>query len=223
MTSDPPALDFAALAVPLDAGANALGLALNDRQRERLLQYLGLLARWNGTYNLTALRDPAQMLTHHLLDCLAVVAPLRGQRPEGAGRVMDVGSGGGLPGVVLAVMDEQAEVSCVDAVGKKAAFVRQVAAELGLRNLQALHSRVEQVTQRFDIVTSRAFATLAQMCTWTRQSLRDDGVWMAMKGQYPTQEISELPANVIVFHVEQLKVPRLDAERCLVWLRPAGP
>jgi 16S rRNA (guanine527-N7)-methyltransferase len=223
MTSDPPALDFAALAVPLDAGANALGLALNDRQRERLLQYLGLLARWNGTYNLTALRDPAQMLTHHLLDCLAVVAPLRGQRPQGAGRVMDVGSGGGLPGVVLAVMDEQAEVSCVDAVGKKAAFVRQVAAELGLRNLQALHSRVEQVTQRFDIVTSRAFATLAQMCAWTRQSLRDDGVWMAMKGQHPTQEISELPANVIVFHVEQLKVPRLDAERCLVWLRPAGP
>jgi 16S rRNA (guanine527-N7)-methyltransferase len=223
MTSDPPALDFAALAVPLDAGANALGLALNDRQRERLLQYLGLLARWNGTYNLTALRDPAQMLTHHLLDCLAVVAPLRGQRPQGAGRVMDVGSGGGLPGVVLAVMDEQAEVSCVDAVGKKAAFVRQVAAELGLRNLQALHSRVEQVTQRFDIVTSRAFATLAQMCAWTRQSLRDDGVWMAMKGQHPTQEITELPTNVVVFHVEQLKVPGLDAERCLVWLRPPGP
>lgn len=193
---------------------------LDDRQRARLLQYLALLTRWNGTYNLTALRDPAQMLTHHLLDCLAVVPPLRRERPQGAGRVLDVGSGGGLPGVVLAVMDEHAQVTCVDAVGKKAAFVRQVAAELALPNLRALHARVEQVNGTFDIVSSRAFATLAHMCAWSRHCLRDGGVWMAMKGQPPTDEIAALPPTVQVFHVEQLQVPGLDAERCLVWLRP---
>jgi 16S rRNA (guanine527-N7)-methyltransferase len=121
--------------------------------------------------------------------------------------------------VVLAIMEPSLSVTCVDTVGKKAAFVRQVGVELGLRNLRAVHARVEQLTERFDLISSRAFATLAQMCAWTRGSLAEQGVWMAMKGQHPADEIAELPPDIEVFHVEQLQVPGLDAVRCLVWMR----
>ncbi len=160
------------------------------------------------------------MLTHHLADCLAVVLPLA--RHLRAGRVLDVGSGGGLPGVVLAIMLPALNVSCVDTVGKKAAFVRQVAGTLGLANLHGLHGRVEQLqTPPFDLVTSRAFATLADFTQLTAPLLAPNGVWMAMKGKAPTDEHAALPPSVQVFHVEQLQVPGLAAERCLVWMRPA--
>lgn len=218
-SSQAAAFDPAVLAPKLNEGAAALGLTLTAEQQDRLVRYLGLLQHWNATYNLTAVRAPEHMLTHHLLDCLAVVPALSARRPAGPRRLLDVGSGGGLPGVVLAVMDPTLSVTCIDAVGKKAAFVRQVGAELGMPNLRAIHGRVERLEERFDVISSRAFATLAQMCAWTERCLAEQGVWMAMKGQRPDDEIAQLPPHVDVFHVEQLRVPGLDAERCLVWLR----
>ncbi len=199
-----------------------LALDVPDAQVDALLAYLALLQRWNTTYNLTSVREPSQMLTQHLADCLAVIGPLRRERGSSPCRLLDVGSGGGLPGVVIAILNPQIEVRCVDTVGKKAAFVQQVAGELRLRNLRAEHARVEQLKSRgaFDVVTSRAFASLADFVGLTRARLIDGGVWMAMKGKPPSDEIARLPADVDVFHVEQLTVPGLDAERCIVWMRP---
>lgn len=204
----------------LRAGASALGLSLDDATQARLLAYLDLLAKWNRVYNLTALRDPAQMLTHHLLDSLAVVAPLRRHTQGRPARLLDVGSGGGLPGVVIAACCPEVTVTCVDAVAKKAAFVQQAAGQLGLGNLAGRHARVESVHEPFDAIASRAFASLADFVTWSRGALAEQGVWLAMKGKRPDDEIAALPAWAEVFHVEQLHVPGLDAERCLVWLRP---
>ncbi|HEX6703981.1 MAG TPA: 16S rRNA (guanine(527)-N(7))-methyltransferase RsmG [Albitalea sp.] len=201
----------------LDAAAQ-LNVPLTDSAADRLLGFLDLLQRWNATYNLTAVRDPAEMLTQHLVDCLAVIPPLR---RSGALRILDVGSGGGLPGVVIAVAMPDAEVVCVDTVGKKAAFVRQVAVELKLAHLRGEHARVESLkVPPFDLVVSRAFASLADFVGLTRQHLKPGGVWMAMKGKRPDAEIAALPATVEMFHVEQLEVPGLSAERCLVWMRP---
>ncbi|MFM9917689.1 MAG: 16S rRNA (guanine(527)-N(7))-methyltransferase RsmG [Rhizobacter sp.] len=208
-----------------------LGLDPTSLPVDRLLAYLDLLQRWNATYNLTAVREPQQMLTQHLADCLAVVDPLSRQLDQvprsdsdksPSLRVLDVGSGGGLPGVVLAAMFPRWQVVCVDTVGKKAAFIRQVAAELGLGNLDAEHARVEALRAvPFDVITSRAFSSLVEFTRLTRQLLAPQGVWMAMKGKVPRDEISALPAEIQVFHVEPLAVPGLDAERCLVWMRPA--
>lgn len=188
----------------------------------RLARYLELLGRWNGTYNLTAVRDPTQMQTQHVADCLAVVPPLRRETaccPPPV-RILDVGSGGGLPGVVLAVAEPSWDVTCIDSVGKKAAFVRQVAAEFRLSNLCAVHGRVESLkAPPFDVVTARAFASLAVLVQSTRALLGDEGVWMAMKGRRPDEEIAALPADVEAFHVEPISVPGLAAERCLVWMR----
>ncbi|HNL42175.1 MAG TPA: 16S rRNA (guanine(527)-N(7))-methyltransferase RsmG [Ottowia sp.] len=206
----------------LGAGAQALGLALDERQIDRLLAYLDLLLKWNRVYNLTALRDPADMLTHHVLDSLALIAPLRAHADGRALRLLDVGSGGGLPGVVIAIGCPGIDVTCVDAVGKKAAFVQQVAGALGLANLHGQHGRVEAITGRFDVVTSRAFASLADFTAWSDGALAEGGVWLAMKGRRPDDEIAALPPAVTVFHVEPLTVPGLEAERCLVWLRRAG-
>ena len=207
----------------LAEGATALGLSLAPAQHAQLLAYLDLLAKWNKVYNLTAVRDPAEMLTHHLLDSLAVIAPLVRHTQGGAARVLDVGSGGGLPGVVIAICCPEMSVACVDAVAKKAAFVQQAAGVLGLSNLRGVHARVESITQPYDVITSRAFATLADFTQWSAGSLGEDGVWMAMKGKHPTDEIAALPPSVAVFHVEQLAVPGLDGERCLIWMRPAKP
>jgi 16S rRNA (guanine527-N7)-methyltransferase len=194
-----------------------LGLTPTTGQIAALLGYLGLLQRWNARYNLTAVRDRASMLTHHLADCLAVVRPL--QRQLAQGRVLDVGSGGGLPGVVIAVMLPALDVTCVDAVGKKAAFVRQVAGTLSLSNLQTAHARVEALRAApFDLITSRALASLGEFCSLTRALRAPGGLWMAMKGKRPSAEIDALPPDVSVFHVEPLVVPGLDAERCLVWM-----
>lgn len=206
----------------LGAGAQALGLALDERQIDRLLAYLDLLLKWNRVYNLTAVRDPADMLTHHVLDSLALIAPLRAHADGRALRLLDVGSGGGLPGVVIAIGCPGIDVTCVDAVGKKAAFVQQVAGALGLANLHGQHGRVEAITGRFDVVTSRAFASLADFTAWSDGALAEGGVWLAMKGRRPDDEIAALPPAVTVFHVEPLTVPGLEAERCLVWLRRAG-
>jgi 16S rRNA (guanine527-N7)-methyltransferase len=209
------------LAAALQADAAALGWALEPSAAERLATFRDLLVKWNGTYNLTALRDPAQMRTQHLADCLAVVAPLRRHAAGRPLRLLDVGSGGGLPGVVLAAVEPGWDVTCVDTVGKKAAFVRQVAAELGLPNLHAEHARVEALkAPPFDLITSRAFASLPDFVRLTRPLLAPGGVWMAMKGKPPSDEVAALPSDMEVFHVEPLTVPGLDAERCLVWMRP---
>jgi 16S rRNA (guanine527-N7)-methyltransferase len=195
---------------------------LRTNPASQLEAYLGLLARWNAAYDLTGLRDPAQMRSHHLADCLAVVEPLRRRLGEGAAaRILDVGSGGGLPGVVLAIVEPAWDVTCVDAVGKKAAFVRQVASELGVVNLHAEHARIEAMkADPFDVITSRAFASLADFAALTRHLLSaSGGVWMAMKGKAPEDEIAALPPDIEAFRVEPLQVPGLNAERCLVWMR----
>ncbi len=208
----------------LKQGAQALGLLMSDAQCDSLLAYQALLIKWNQVYNLTAVRKPAEMLTHHLLDSLAVLSPLMRHLGDRPARVLDVGSGGGLPGVVLAIMLPSLDVTCVDTVGKKASFIRQVAAELKLPNLSAAHARVEDLRLKpFDVITSRAFASLADFTRLTRHLLADQGVWMAMKGKDPAEEIAAMPPEWDVFHVEQLTVPGLDAERCLVWIRRAPP
>lgn len=221
----------------LRAGLEALELALTPQQVDQCLDYLALIGQWNKVYNLTAVRDPAEMLTHHLLDSLAVVRPLRRQLglPEGASvspvgtfRLLDVGAGAGLPGVVIAIGCPGIHVTCVDTVGKKAAFIQQVAAALKLPHLRGLHARVETLTTAdFDVVSSRAFASLADFTAWSGAALRPQGgegapaagVWMAMKGKHPGEELAALPSAIEVFHVEPLVVPGLDAERCIVWMR----
>ena len=215
------ALSIEALRPALQEAAMQLALDVSAPQLDTLLDYLTLLQRWNATYNLTAVREPEQMLTHHLADCLAVVAPLRRRAGTGPLRLLDVGSGGGLPGAVIALLNPGIDVTCVDTVGKKAAFVQQVAGELRLPNLHAQHARVEQMkAEPFDVVASRAFASLADFTRLTCRHLAADGAWMAMKGKPPNDEIAQLPVNIEVFHVEQLDVPGLDAERRLVWMRP---
>jgi 16S rRNA (guanine527-N7)-methyltransferase len=215
---------------PLDPGLRdglqKLSLSLDDVQIARLLGYLDLIQKWTKVYNLTAVRDPAEMLTHHLLDSLAVIAPLRRQLEsmELAGqpvRLLDVGSGAGLPGVVIAICCPDISVHCVDTVAKKAAFIQQVAVSLKLPNLRGIHARVESLTERYEVVSSRAFASLVDFVTWSEKALAEQGVWMGMKGKHPADEMAALRAGVNVFHVEQLDVPGLGAERCIVWMRSA--
>jgi 16S rRNA (guanine527-N7)-methyltransferase len=216
----------------LRAGAVALGLALSDAQLSQLLDYLDLIGKWTKVYNLTAVRDPQEMLTHHLLDSLAVILPLQKQLSVMAGlgileveakvRLLDVGSGAGLPGAVIAICCPQVSVHCVDTVAKKAAFIQQVAVSLKLPNLKGIHARVENLTDTYDVISSRAFASLPDFVSWSCKSLAEQGVWMAMKGKHPADEVGALPAQVEVFHVEPLSVPGLGAERCIVWMRQRG-
>lgn len=207
----------------LRQGLAALGLELTDGQIAQLLDYQSLIGKWTRVYNLTAVRDPAEMMTHHLLDSLAAVAPLiRHLQKSGlelGSTLLDVGSGAGLPGVVIAICCPTIAVTCVDTVAKKAAFITQAALALKLPNLTGLHSRVENITQSFDVICSRAFASLPDFTSWSAAALSPQGVWMAMKGKHPADEITALPAGIEVFHVEQLQVPGLDAERCIVWMR----
>jgi 16S rRNA (guanine527-N7)-methyltransferase len=209
------------MTAPLDTlrkGAAAMGVALSDPQGEQLLAYGMLMLKWNKVYNLTALRDPALVLTHHLLDSLAAIAPLQ-REWAGKGKLLDVGSGGGLPGVVIAIMRGDLEVTCLDAVAKKAAFVQQVAVELQLPNLRGLHARVESLAGSYEVISSRAFASLPDFFNGSMNLLAPGGFWLAMKGRVPDDELAALPEAVSVFHVEQLAVPGLDAERCIVWAR----
>jgi 16S rRNA (guanine527-N7)-methyltransferase len=205
----------------LREGLADLGLVLADAQVSQLLAYQALIAKWNQVYNLTAVRDPQEMLTHHLLDSLAVVLPLR-QHLAGRTTLLDVGSGAGLPGVVLAITCPDLTVTCVDTVAKKAAFIQQVAVSLGLPHLKGLHARVETLPGPYDVISSRAFSSLPDFVSGSRQALAPQGVWMAMKGKHPQEELSALPADMDVFHVEPLTVPGLSAERCIVWMRLAA-
>lgn len=204
----------------LEEGASRIGLTLGGQQLDLLRAYLAMLQKWNKVYNLTAVRDPAEMLTHHLLDSLAVIPALLRQLGGQPFKLLDVGSGGGLPGAVIAICCPQARVTCVDTVAKKAAFQQQVALELRLPNLRGTHARVETLTEPQDVVCSRAFASLLDFTNWTGKSVATDGVWMAMKGKHPAEELAVLPPSVQVFHVEQIIVPGLDAERCIVWMKP---
>ena len=226
----------------LQKGLADLGLTLADEQQTQLLAYMDLIAKWTKVYNLTAVRDANEMLTHHLLDSLAVIAPLRRELAklslpaaslavapaDGQGvakltqakfSLLDVGAGAGLPGIVIAITCPEVSVTCVDTVAKKAAFIQQVAATLRLPNLKGLHARVESLTEPYDVVCSRAFASLVDFTAWSKSALASHGVWMAMKGKHPDQELAVLPETVKVFHVEQLQVPDLDAERCIIWMR----
>jgi 16S rRNA (guanine527-N7)-methyltransferase len=199
---------------------------------------MDLIGKWTKVYNLTAVRDANEMLTHHLLDSLAVIVPLRRElaklptlevdvgAEQGPAKLaqtkfslLDVGAGAGLPGIVIAITCPEVSVTCVDTVAKKAAFIQQVAATLKLPNLKGLHARVESLTQPYDVVCSRAFASLIDFTTWSKSALASHGVWMAMKGKHPDPELAVLPESIKVFHVEQLQVPGLDAERCIIWMR----
>lgn len=212
----------------LERVAPQLGLELSAHDRTQLLDYLSLIQRWTQVYNLTSVRNTSEMFTHHLLDCLAVIQPMRARaaasnEQESALRVLDVGTGAGLPGVVLALLNPTWHVTCIDSVEKKAIFIRQVAAELRLPNLLGIHGRVEGKSTfkspEFDLITSRAFASLKNFTELTKSLLADGGRWAAMKAHLLDEEREELPPDVELFHVEQLKVPELDAARCLVWMK----
>jgi 16S rRNA (guanine527-N7)-methyltransferase len=234
--------------------AAQLAVRLDGLQVELLVGYLALIQKWNRVYNLTAVREPSQMLTHHIFDSLAVVAPLRNRlrasRRSGSlssmergqdlsvetesTTLLDVGSGAGLPGVVLAICCPELRVTCVDAVAKKIAFIQQVAVELKLSNLRSLHARVEtmgkagdgtspQSDATYDIVCSRAFASLSDFALLTQGALAPSGHWMALKGKTPDEEIAALDDGLAeVFHVERLLVPELAADRCIVWMQKRG-
>lgn len=199
-------------------GARTLRLALNDRQLSQLMEYLGLLQKWNGVYNLTAVRDPAQMVTQHLLDSLAAVPAF-----DASQRVLDVGAGGGLPGIVLAIARPDLEITLIDTVHKKTAFLTQVKAELGLVNVTVRTGRVEQlqVQTPFDTITSRAFAELKDFVTWSSHLLSQEGSFIALKGIYPVDEIGRLPQGWTAASVQALAVPGLDAERHIVRIQKA--
>ena len=214
----------------LATGATQLGLSLSEAQLDTLLQYAAMLLKWNQVYNLTAIRSPAEVLTHHLLDSLAAVQSLRRYlKTQGLSdaAVLDVGSGGGLPGIVLTIACPELKVTCVDTVSKKAAFIQQAAIQLPRQvmggRLASRHARVESLDTPFDVVCSRAFASLPDFTQWSSKALKPGGAWMAMKGQVPDAEIAALPAGIEVFHVEQLAVPSLEAQRCIVWLRDRAP
>ena len=204
-------------------GSKELGLNLSAEQEQSLLLYMQQLKRWNKTYNLTAIKDDEQMLSHHILDSLAVVAPLRHKfSHKTAITILDVGSGGGLPGVVLAIMNPDWQVKCVDAVEKKTRFITLSSGVLGLKNLSGKHSRIEElVIEPVDLVISRAFASLADFANWAGHHVAQDGHLIAMKGHYIESEVEELSTHSDwqVESYESIVVPRLDAQRCLIYLQ----
>lgn len=205
-----------------------MSLELTDQQQKTLLDYLSQLLKWNKTYNLTAIKDPEQALIQHIFDSLAVIEPLQGyikKKKLQQTRILDVGSGPGLPGVVIATMLTDTDVICVDTVEKKMAFVRQVIGILGLTNVKAIHQRVEQLKiEPFDIVTSRAFSSLQEFVELSGEKVKKGGAMLAMKGKRPQLEIEALESNTqwCVDSIQELKVPKLDAQRCLVWMKRKG-
>lgn len=215
--------DRDAFARQLRQGADELRLALSDKQIGQLLDYLALLSKWNAVYNLTAVRDPQQMLTQHVLDCLAALPAF-----EGARNVLDVGAGGGLPGMVLGIWAMECQpamrVSMIDTVHKKTAFLTQAKSELGLSNVTVYTARVEalQAEPPFDVITSRAFAELKDFVTWSQHLLAEGGCYIAMKGIEPVDEISRLPVGWHVRQVQALQVPGLQAQRHLVFIERAS-
>jgi 16S rRNA (guanine527-N7)-methyltransferase len=216
-------IDRDALRVKLVDGAHALSLPLSNAQIDKLLDYLALMVKWNTVYNLTAVRNPAQMVTQHLLDSLSVVPAFAGAR-----RVLDVGAGGGLPGIVLAIWAAEAQpdthIAMIDTVHKKTAFLTQVKGELNLSNVSVHTGRVEQwkAPHAFDVITSRAFAELSDFITWSGHLLQAGGKFIALKGVMPEVEIDNLPQGWKATEVRALQVPQLEAERHLVFIERAA-
>ena len=199
----------------LQSGLKEMGLDLSGGQLDKLLAYVEMLKKWNKTYNLTALRDESQIISHHLLDSLTLPPYL-----EGAQTMLDVGSGGGQPGIPAAVCRPDLQITLLDANTKKTSFLQQAAIELELKNVRVVSGRVEAVQGlRADVITSRAFAELADFVNWTAHLLQDGGCWAAMKGVYPAAEIDRLPDSVCVECVDKIRVPQLNAERHMVILR----
>lgn len=199
------------------AGLAALPLELPADAIERLLAYVAMLARWNATYNLSAVRDPQEMVTRHLLDSLAALPLVEGDT------LVDLGSGGGLPGIPFAIAAPRRAVTLVDSNGKKTRFLRAAARELGLDNVRVLESRAEAVEGRYDCVTARAFASLSDMLAWGGHLLAPDGVWLALKGRFPEDELAGVPAGFRVEKIQPLAVPGLDAERHVVVIKRVRP
>jgi 16S rRNA (guanine527-N7)-methyltransferase len=197
----------------LDAGLSSLGIALDETAIARLLDYVDLLERWNAAYNLTAVRDPAEMVTRHLVDSLAILPFVSGAT------LADLGSGAGLPGIPLAIAAPARETLLVDSNGKKARFLREAVRRLDLKHVRVAESRVEDVEGTFDCITARAFASLADMLGWGGHLLAPGGIWLAMKGRIAEDELDAVPAGFRVENVVALNVPGLDAERHLVILK----
>jgi 16S rRNA (guanine527-N7)-methyltransferase len=207
--------DRNSLSQVLAEGIAEMQLEVSPEQQGRLMDYLALMFKWNSVYNLTSLRDPMQMVTHHLLDSLAAVPAF-----VDAKNVLDVGSGGGLPGIVLAIVRPDMKVSMIDTVHKKTAFLTQVKAELGLANVTVYTMKVQElnVSDKFDVITSRAFADLSDFVNWSSHLLAEGGRYIALKGVAPEDERQRLPAEWRVSGLQPLQVPRLGAERHLVFI-----
>lgn len=202
----------------LKDGLAAMNLDLSTGQQLLLLEYLSMLKKWNSTYNLTALRDEQKMLSHHLLDSLTLLPYV-----QNAKTLMDVGSGGGMPGIPTAICLPHLNITLSDSNTKKTSFLQQVIIELGLKNVQVISGRVEAIhDKKVDVVTSRAFAELADFISLTKHLLADNGYWAAMKGVYPYEELENIPDSVDVYQIDTLSVPTLDAERHMVLMRPKG-
>lgn len=196
----------------LQQGLQEMGLELGTVQQLLLLEFVSLLKKWNSTYNLTALRDEQSVISHHILDSLTLLPYV-----DGARGLIDVGSGGGMPGIPVAIVRPDLPVALLDANSKKTAFLQQAVIELGLKNVQVMTGRVEaMVGERFDVITSRAFAELGDFVSITKQLMAKGGTWAAMKGVYPYEEIAQLPDTVAVVRVDKLQVPHLHAERHMV-------
>jgi 16S rRNA (guanine527-N7)-methyltransferase len=209
-----------ATATLLQQGVAQLGLTLSLAQYHQLMDFLNLMLKWNKVYNLTALREPMQMITHHILDTLAAAPAFANAR-----LVLDVGAGGGVPGLILAIVYPKIEFHLIDIVTKKTAFLTQAKLELGLKNVVVHTGRVEALGRagkplpaRFDIITSRAFAELADFVAWSCHLLSVDGQFIALKGTLPENEIARLPAPWRVRATQALHVPELNAERHLIWI-----
>lgn len=202
----------------LQQGLEKLGLTLSTAQQLLLLEYVALLRKWNSTYNLTALRDEASIISHHILDSLTLLPFV-----EKAETLMDVGSGGGMPGIPTAICRPDLQITLLDANTKKTAFLQQAVIELGLANVSVAAGRVEAMhDKKVDVVTSRAFAELADFIALTKHLLNKSGYWAAMKGVYPYEELEHIPDSVEVVDVVRLEVPMLPAERHMVLMRPKG-
>ncbi len=207
--------DAAALATVLAEGIAEMKLDVSPAQQEKLMGYLALMNKWNSVYNLTSLRDPMQMVTHHLLDSLAAVPAF-----EGARNVLDVGAGGGLPGIVLAICRPDMKLSMIDTVHKKTAFLKQVKAELELANVTVHTMKVQEleVSDKFDVITSRAFADLSDFLEWSGHLLAEGGKFIALKGTAPAEEQERIPTEWRITGLQPLQVPKLGAERHLVFV-----